>query len=186
MPVPQQVHAKPGGIVKLTAVIFYVMAAVSVVSALMVVFARSPMRCAVGLMGTFLGLAGIYVLLHAHLIAVLQVLVYAGGVTVLFAFVIMMMRQGQQMRYPGPFMPVRILSVLTLAYLVYLAGPVILEVQRLKEALPEGYGTVRLVGEALFSKAVVPFEATGMLLLVTMVAAISLIGRGAGRKEGGA
>jgi NADH-quinone oxidoreductase subunit J len=169
---------------RLTAVIFYVLAAFSVVSAFMVVMARSPMRCALGLMFTFLGLAGIYVLLHAHLIAVLQILIYAGGVTVLFAFVIMMMRQGQQISYPGPFMPVRVLSVITVFYLVYVVGPVLVEVERARSALPAGYGTVRLVGEVLFSKHVVPFEATGVLLLVTMIAAISIIGRSRPRYAG--
>jgi len=160
------------------------MAAVSIVSALMVVFARSPMRCALGLMFSFLGLAGVYVLLHAHLIAVLQILVYAGGVTVLFAFVIMMMRQGQQMRYPGPFMPVRVLSILTIFYLIYVTGPVIFEVDRIKNSLPPDYGTVRLIGEVLFSKYIVPFEATGILILATMVAVIALVGRTGRKKEG--
>ena len=157
--------------------IFYVLAAVSIISALVVVFARSPMRCALGLMFSFLGLAGVYVLMHAHLIAVLQVLVYAGGVTVLFAFVIMMMRQGQQMRYPGPFMPVRILSICTVGYLIYVIGPVVIEAQKVKEALPPDYGTVRLIGEVLFSKHVIPFEVTGILIMMTMIAAISLMGR---------
>jgi NADH-quinone oxidoreductase subunit J len=177
VPPGQQVYFQLGAELKFTTVIFYLLAAVSVISAFMVVMARSPMRCALGLMFTFLGLAGIYVLLHAHLIAVIQVLVYAGGVTVLFAFVIMMMRQGQQMRYPGPFMPVRVLSIITIFYLIYVIGPVLVEVERIRSALPAGYGTVQLVGEVLFSRYVVPFEATGVLLLMTMVAAISLIGR---------
>lgn len=184
MPFEQYIQSKLGDKVKvkLTAIIFYIMAFLSVISALIVVFARSPMRCALGLMFTFLGLAGVYVLLHAHLIAVLQILVYAGGVTVLFAFVIMMMRQGQQMRYPGPFMPVRVLSVLTVFYLMYVMGPVVIEAQRVKGALPADYGTVRLVGEVLFSRYVIPFEATGILLLVTMIAAIALVART--RKQG--
>lgn len=167
---------------RLTAAVFYLLGAVSILSALVVVLARSPMRCALGLMFTFLGLAGVYVLMHAHAIAVLQVLVYAGGVMVLFAFVIMMMRQGQQVRYPGPFMPVRVLSIMTLFYLVYVIGPVIVEARRIKGALPPDYGTVRLVGEVLLSRYVVPLEATGLLLLMTMVAAISLMGR-AGKKQ---
>jgi NADH-quinone oxidoreductase subunit J len=175
-----------GDTLKFTALIFYLLAAVSIISALVVVFARSPMRCALGLMFTFLGLAGVYVLLHAHLIAVLQILVYAGGVTVLFAFVITMMRQGQQMRYPGPFMPVRILSVLTIFYLIYLIAPLYIEVERVKSALPSDYGTVRLVSEVLFSRYLVPFEATGVLILVTMIAAIALVSRttAAGKEEG--
>jgi len=169
---------------KLTTIIFYLLSIISVFSALIVVTARSPMRSALGLMFTFLGLAGIYVLLHAHLLAVVQILVYAGGVTVLFAFVILMIRHGEQISYSGPFMPVRVLSVLTVLYLVYLVGPIYLEVQRVKNALPAGFGTARALGESLFSsKHIIAFEAVGILLLVTMVASIALIGRHRKTKE---
>lgn len=167
-------------------VMFYLFAAFSLASALVVVLARSPMRCAIALMCTFLGIAGVYGVLHAQLLAVIQVLVYAGGVTALFGFVIMTMRQGQQVRYPGPFMPVRVLSLLTAGYLVYLVGPVLLEATRVAGQLPAGYGAARLVGRLLFSTYLVPFEAVGILLVMTTVAVISLTTRERrpGKEEG--
>lgn len=161
---------------KFTLIIFYILATVSVISAFVTVTAKSTMRCALGLMFTMLGIAGIYVLMHAHLLAVLQILVYAGGVTVLMAFVILMMRQGESMRYPGPFMPVRVLSIITIFYLAYLIAPIYLEVKRIKPALSPDYGTVKLIASAIFSKHVIAFEAAGVLIFMTMIAVVAITG----------
>lgn len=164
---------------KIQVIIFYLMSFISVIGALIVVTAKSPMRCALSLMFTFLGLAGIYVLLHAHLLAVIQILVYAGGVTVLFAFVIMILRHGEHVSYKEPFMPVRILSIATVFYLIYLIGPIYFEVKKIKGApYPSSdYGTVRIISEALFSQHVAVFEIAGLLILITVTAVVSIIGR---------
>src|SRR6185503_13785637 len=71
--------------------LFWAFAVCTVLSAAIVVTARSPITCAMSLVATFFFLAGIYVLLWAHTIAVLQVLVYAGAIMVLFLFVIMLL-----------------------------------------------------------------------------------------------
>ena len=67
------------------------------------------------------------------------------GITVLFGFVIMFLKQGGPQRYRGPFMPVWILSLFTVAYLVYLVLPVVKAVEKTKEALPADYGTIQFI-----------------------------------------
>jgi NADH-quinone oxidoreductase subunit J len=160
-----------------TLIIFYVLAVVAVVGGATVILSRRPMRCAVGLLATLLSLAGVYVLMHAHLVAILQVLVYAGGITVLFGFVIMFLRQGGPQRYRGPFMPVWVVSLFTVGYLIYLVLPVIRAAEAVKETVPPDYGTIQLVGKVLVSSQLVPFEAVAILLLMTMVGVIALARR---------
>ena len=157
--------------------IFYGLAAVAVLGGLTVILSRRPMRCAVGLLATLLALAGAYVLMHAHLVAILQVLVYAGGITVLFGFVIMLLRQGGPQRYRGPFMPVWVVSLLTSVYLVYLILPVVRAAEKAKLAVPADFGTIQFVGKVLMSSQLVPFEAVAILLLMSMVGVIALARR---------
>lgn len=160
-----------------TLIVFYALAAIAVLGGLTVILSRRPMRCAVGLLATLLSLAGVYVLMHAHLVAILQVLIYAGGITVLFGFVIMFLKQGGPQRYRGPFMPVWIVSLLTAGYLVYLVLPVIRAAEEVKETVPPDYGTIQLVGKVLLSSQLVPFEMIAILLLMTMVGVIALARR---------
>ena len=162
---------------RFTEIIFYILAALATLGALAVIASRSAMRCAVGLLTTVLSLAGVYVLMHAHLVAIMQVLVYAGGITVLFGFVIMLLKQGQPMRYRGPFMPVWIVSLVTACYLGYLVWPILGEVRRTKEALPEDFGTIDAIGRALTSAHLVPFEVVALFLVMTMVGVIALAQR---------
>ena len=99
----------------MTTFLFYFFAILTVVAAAGVIAARSPIYSAMSLVGTFFSLAAIYALLLAHTIAVLQVLVYAGAIMVLFLFVIMLLSLGESVgpakvrnscseagRHPGP------------------------------------------------------------------------------------
>ena len=82
-------------------VMFWVLAVPLVVTALGVVVARSPVYAAMNLVAAFFFMAGLYVLLTAHLIAFMQVLVYAGAVMVLFLFVIMLISLGDEHLFPA-------------------------------------------------------------------------------------
>jgi len=73
-----------------SAIVFYCLAAVAVAGAVGVIAFRSPVHAALSLLGSFLAVAGVFVLLHAEFLAAVQILVYAGGVMVLFLFVIML------------------------------------------------------------------------------------------------
>ena len=83
--------------------IFYPLAIICIALALAVILNKSPVGSAVCLIGMMLGLAGIFVLLHAHFLAIIQVLVYAGAIMVLFMFVIMLLNlKGEDARMGSP------------------------------------------------------------------------------------
>ncbi len=154
-------------------VAFVVFAVPLVVTALGVVWARSPMYAAMNLVAAFFFLAGIYVLLSAHLIAFMQILVYAGAVMVLFLFVIMLLSVGDEhigrerkkaMQYLGVLGAITLASVLASAIARVSGGGM--------RAVDASFGTVKAVGAVLFTEYLLPFEATSLLLLVAIVGAV--------------
>lgn len=158
--------------------IFYPIAAICVVSALLVITNKSPIGSAVCLIGMMLALAGIFVLQKAHFIAIIQVLVYAGAIMVLFMFVIMLLNlkeadTGWKMREKNT-----LLSVLTGVLAVGILCKVIkITVQSgldQPKTLAEDFGTSVNIGKALFTDFVLPFEVASLLLLVAMIGALVL------------
>jgi len=156
-------------------VLFWIFAVPLVLTALGVLIARSPVYAAMNLVAAFFCLAGIYVLLTAHLIAFMQILVYAGAVMVLFLFVIMLLSLGDEhlqperrrvMQYVGVGGALGLLSVLVAA------------ISRLPDqamgplANPDRFGTVKAVGQVLYTQFLLPFEVTSLLLLVAIVGAV--------------
>jgi NADH-quinone oxidoreductase subunit J len=156
-------------------IIFLVFAVPLVATALGVIVARSPVYAAMNLVAAFFFMAGIYVLLTAHLIAFMQVLVYAGAVMVLFLFVIMLLSLGdaevggprkKAMQYLGALGAIGLGAVLCSAALRFAerAGPA--------ARVEPTFGTVKAVGNVLFTDFLLPFEATSLLLLVAIVGAV--------------
>ena len=160
---------------KLTAelVTFFVFAVPLVLAAAGVVVARSPMYAAMSLVAAFFFLAGIYVLLSAHLIAFMQILVYAGAVMVLFLFVIMLLSLGDEHKEPEPQKAMQLLGTLGAVVLVALVAYASREVANTDAAVVAAdFGTVKAVGRSLFTQYLLPFEATSLLLLVAIVGAV--------------
>ncbi|WP_242337080.1 MULTISPECIES: NADH-quinone oxidoreductase subunit J [Anaeromyxobacter] len=156
-------------------VCFWIFAIPLVVTALGVVVARSPVYAAMNLVAAFFFMAGLYVLLAAHLIAFMQILVYAGAVMVLFLFVIMLLSLDEEhpqrerrraMQYVGVLGAVSLLAVLASA------------IARVPDAAmstlaqPDRFGTVKAVGQVLYTEFLLPFEVTSLLLLVAIVGAV--------------
>jgi NADH-quinone oxidoreductase subunit J len=153
---------------------FFVFAIPLVATAIGVVVARSPMYAAMSLVAAFFFLAGIYVLLTAHLIAFLQVLVYAGAVMVLFLFVIMLLSLGDQHHELERLKQIQWLGfVLGGGGLMTLLAWISREVAGAEMAVvgPD-FGTIKAVGRALFTTYLLPFEATSLLLTVAIVGAV--------------
>jgi NADH-quinone oxidoreductase subunit J len=155
-------------------VIFVVFAVPLVLAAAGVVVARSPMYAAMSLVAAFFCLAGIYVLLSAHLIAFMQILVYAGAVMVLFLFVIMLLSLGNEHLQPERHKAMQLLGVLGAVALVALVAYASRAATGDADAaaVAADFGTVKAVGRALFTKYLLPFEATSLLLLVAIVGAV--------------
>jgi NADH-quinone oxidoreductase subunit J len=154
-----------------TTFLFYLFAILTVVAAAGVIAARSPIYSAMSLVGTFFCLAGIYALLLAHTIAILQVLVYAGAIMVLFLFVIMLLSLGEAVG-PSKITFPRVVGGLTaaglFALLVYAAQPFVPAAAQ----TPANFGTLQSIGAQLYTQWLAPFEAVSLLLLVAMVGAV--------------
>jgi NADH-quinone oxidoreductase subunit J len=154
--------------------IFFAFAIPLLAAAVGVVVARSPMYAAMSLVAAFFCLAGVYVLLQAHLVAFLQVLVYAGAVMVLFLFVIMLLNLGGEHRDME-----RLKQVQWLGFILGGGGLMVLLAWISREvataemaAVGPDFGTVKAVGRALFTQYLLPFEATSLLLTVAIVGAV--------------
>ena len=157
-------------------VVFFVLAFLTAFSAVLVIAARNPINSAMALVATFLFLAAIYAQLLAHTIAILQVLVYAGAIMVLFLFVIMLLSLSD-LGEPSP-RPTFHQLVGGTAALGVLAGLVTAifrwqgsAVGRPHESLAR-FGTLEQVGGLLYARWLLPFEAVSLLLLVAMVGAV--------------
>ncbi len=150
-----------------------------------VIAARQPVHSAIALLVVLASLAVNYLLLAAQFIAVLQVIVYAGAIVVLFLFVIMLLHarsgEGPIQKLPRQQGAAIVLAGIFLAAL--LAGS--LAAARPLTPAPEGFGTAQQVGEALFVTFLLPFEMASVILLVGIVAAVVLAKRGPPvRREG--
>jgi NADH-quinone oxidoreductase subunit J len=162
------------------AVAFWVFAIPLVVTALGVVVARNPVYAAMNLVAAFFFMAGIYVLLVAHLIAFMQILVYAGAVMVLFLFVIMLLSIGDEhlvkerkraAQLLGVAGGLGVLAILVAAVWQATGGAGVFAAPTWNAVGPD-FGTVKAVGRLLFTQYLLPFEATSLLLLVAIVGAV--------------
>jgi NADH-quinone oxidoreductase subunit J len=162
------------------AVAFYVAAALILGFAVLVITARSPVYSVLFLVLNFLSVAGLYVMLNAQFLAVIQVLVYAGGIVVLYLFVIMLVKLNGPSDSGEPRDTRRLGTlglVMALAVLAELAA-----IGAYGWLKPEATGTlsannVEQLGWALYTDYLIPFEVASMLLLAAMVGAIVLAKR---------
>ncbi len=161
-------------------VLFYILAAVLLGMSLVVVTRTNPIASALAMVGAFGALAALYTLLSAPLLAVLQVLVYAGGIMVLVIFVIMLLNLHaddlKPMRPRGLVVALALLGVLGVVL-----GPLFLTVlpqgQWTLASLPADFGGIFSVGGKLFADYLFPFEMLSLVLLTAIVGALVLTKR---------
>jgi len=161
--------------------IFWLLAALTVGAAVAVVMLPNIVHSALYLVLTFIGVAGIYILLEAEFLAAVQVLIYAGGVAVLLIFGVMLTRRGH-IRQSNPFNSYHVAAgVVSLALFIL----VVLALGRSPwHAFPGPWpeDTVGAVAEAFLGPYVLPFEVAAVLLLVGIVGAILLAREEKGEK----
>ena len=154
-------------------VLFWVFAIPLVATAAGVLVSRNPVYAAMNLVAAFFFLAGIYVLLVAHLIAFMQVLVYAGAVMVLFLFVIMLLSLGDEALFKEQHRAMPVVGALGAVMLVAVLATAIASAGGAEGAtLAADFGTVKAVGKVLYTQFLLPFEITSLLLLVAIVGAV--------------
>lgn len=160
---------------------FLLLATVMIVGALGVVTLRQPVHAALSLVGTLLALAVTYVTLQAHFLGVIQVIVYAGAIMVLFLFVIMLLNvQGQARETTFGWLRPAAYGVALLAAIAVAVGAVqnaapLPEAATVAAAL-QGGGAAG-IGEVLFGDFLLAFHLVGVLLLTGIVGAVSLVQR---------
>ena len=152
---------------------FFVFAAVLVASSLAVVIGRNIVRSLVALLVAFLATAGLYVVLDAEFLAAVQILIYAGAVTTLLIFALMMTRNSMS-DASNPDNPRRVFAIaIGVVLLALLALVITTSVWPISVAQGPA-STTEVIGEALFNTYVLPFEIVGVLLLVALIGAILL------------
>lgn len=166
----------------MAAPLFFVLAGLTVLSALGVVLNRHPVRSAMCLVATLFLLAVFFVFLDADFVAALQVVVYAGAIMVVFLFVIMLLnlqQEEQPRRRPGwGYTALAAASVLAVGLLFLLRRMgTLLPGPGMAAPLPEGFGSTESVGAMLFTHHLLSFEITGLLMLAGVVGAVVLARR---------
>ena len=160
---------------------FYVLSTLLVVSAIMVVTRRSPVMSALWLIFNFFCLAGLYLTLQAQFIAVIQIIVYAGAIMVLFLFVIMLLNLGDVQRLSEKIslkkMIAAALSAGVLLEIMYIIWFKSAEFPAASMEQATQIGTVETIGKQLFTTYIFPFEITSVLLLAAIVGAVVLAKR---------
>jgi NADH-quinone oxidoreductase subunit J len=167
--------------------VYWFFAGTAVVSAVLCITRKNPVASALWLVGTLFSLAALFVVHQAHFIGVIQVLVYAGAIMVLFLFVIMLLNVGRQTRsdmvgWVGRLV-IGAIGVLLVAQVWVVTRSLPPEEVRVPESAvvytlpPEQGGVVGVISEPLFRDFLLPFEITSILLLAAIVGAVVLAKR---------
>ena len=164
---------------QLDSILFYLFAVQILFSALMTITRRNVVYSAVWLISTLVGVAGIYLLQGAEFLAGVQIILYIGGITVLFLFVIMLVpvsEESKQRRFSSQLWVVLIVTMLLTGELGYFLWQGAGSFQMGEPTPPAEIGTVTTnseqIGQVLFSEYLLPFELASILLLVAMIGAV--------------
>ena len=161
------------------ATLFYFIGFLAIISALFVVLNRNPVYSAMMLVFCFFSLAALYVLLEAYFVAVLEIIVYAGAIMVLFLFVIMLINVGNEMKTSTYLKKTKAIPLFLMS--LFLLNILLLILWR-SEGLHQPstvstVGSIAAIGQALFTKYVLPFEIASLLLLVALIGTVYLAKR---------
>ena len=160
-------------------VAFWVLALLTVSSALVVLYHRNQVLCALALAFNLVSIAGFFFLLDAQFIGFLQIIVYAGAIMVLILFVLMLLNIQDEKALTAPGFFQRYLGALGSAAFLAIVGAAVYasgEGSHYPVASP-AFGTVRELGHELFTRFFYPFEGISLLLVVAMIGAVLLAKR---------
>lgn len=157
---------------------FYLLGALALASAVLMITRRNPVASVIFLILNFFALAGLYLMLHAQFIAVIQIIVYAGAIMVLFLFAVMLLRLADESQLSEKMTYRKAIAAglafglfLQIAYVIGIHGGGKFETQAENAA---AIGTVEAIGMELFTNYLFPFEVISIILLAAIVGAIVL------------
>jgi NADH-quinone oxidoreductase subunit J len=157
------------------AALFYIFAAITLAGALATVTLRNPIHCAISLIASLLGIAGLFLLQAAEFLFAVQILLYVGGVMVLFLFVIMLihLEEASRLRQYSRQWPVAAAALL--AVFIEIAAFLIAGFPSFAPSpapLWNAPGNTERIADSLFYLYALPFEAASLLLLIAIVGAV--------------
>jgi len=162
----------------ITEIMFWVLSVMALGSALMVISAKSPVHSVLWLIVTFFSISGHYILMNAQFLAIVNIIVYAGAIMVLFLFVVMLMnlndiiepQKNRLVQFAG------IISGGCLFLIITAAITKTADSANLMQMKDGDYGLIKNLGKVLFNDYVIPFEISSVLFLSAMIGAV-LVGK---------
>ena len=157
------------------AIFFYTFTGLMILAALSVVLSRRPIYSVLSLLLAMFCLAALFVMLGAYFVAVLQILLYAGAVLVLFLFVIMLLNLSPDDAAHHRFFTFRAAGTAAALLLLWSLWRVLLGTPAtVLSEVPPAHGTVASIGKLLFTTYLLPFELTSFLILAAIIGAVTL------------
>ena len=157
---------------------FFFLAILVLASALVVIGNRNPVTSAVALAFNLVAIAGLYMVLDAQFIGLLQVIVYAGAIMVLILFVIMLLNLREEAKaHPAGSFQSLLAPLAALLFAIVMGRALWSGAPSSFPAKTEGFGTAASLGKELFTRFYYPFEAISLLLVVAMIGAVLLAKR---------
>jgi NADH-quinone oxidoreductase subunit J len=156
----------------ITEILFWALSALAVLSALMMVTSKNPVYSVLWLIVTFFSISGHYILLNAQFLAIVNIIVYAGAIMVLFLFVIMLMNLNKDTE-PQKNKWLKLAGAVAGGSLLLVLVAALRSTERIMTELGTGdIGLIKNLGRVLFTDYVVPFEISSILFLSAMVGAV--------------
>jgi NADH-quinone oxidoreductase subunit J len=157
------------------AILFYILAFLAVAGGLLMVSLKNPLSGAFSLILSLCSLAGLFAMLHAEFVFILQILVYAGAIMVLIIFTIMLLNLKKEEIAEAPVGWMRaIMTALLCAAAAFGAVHIFADVQPMGVQVAPEFGSMETVGRAMLSDFVYPFEVISLILLVAIVGVVLL------------
>ncbi len=158
---------------EVTQILFWFLSVLAVAGAAGVVLSKSPIYSVLSLIVVFFSISGHYILMNAQFLAIVNIIVYAGAIMVLFLFVIMLMNLNADAE-PAKSMYLKVAGVIAGMCLMLVFVAALSQSESIKISIAKGgdIGLIKNLGKALFSTYVIPFEISSVLFLSAMVGAV--------------
>ncbi len=157
----------------ITQILFFLLSAMAIGSAVMVITRKNPVHSVLYLIVTFFAISGHYILLNAQFLAIVNIIVYAGAIMVLFLFVVMLMNLNADAE-PQKNKTLQFAGVISGGALFLILIAAIAKSKTVNEVQMQtgDYGLIKTLGKVLFNDYVVPFEISSVLFLSAMIGAV--------------